>query len=164
MREKIVESLKMVYSAYQCGKTWYQRQQEWRYMVQRLKVFSLSYIMLSIGAKGLQRHTILCCTLSSAITIGARQCYYEKKNIKRLNTKALAIELTPLSTHLTFRWTIPLNSDRVFPAPSGQISATLWQISSTISHFPEGSKYHLILDRRLTIVLYYYFSSCSSIL
>jgi hypothetical protein len=31
-------------------------------------------LILPIGAKGLYRHTMMYCTLSSASTIGARQC------------------------------------------------------------------------------------------
>jgi hypothetical protein len=34
----------------------------------------LLYIILPIGAKGLLRHTVMCCTLSSVNTIGAKQC------------------------------------------------------------------------------------------
>ncbi len=36
-------------------------------------VFFLPDLILPIGAKGLQRNTMMCCTLSSASTIGARQ-------------------------------------------------------------------------------------------
>jgi hypothetical protein len=52
MWEKVGGALKMVYSAYQFAKTWFQYQQEWRYIVfsASLYFFSLSYVILPIGA------------------------------------------------------------------------------------------------------------------
>jgi hypothetical protein len=97
--------------------------------------------MLPIGAKGIQRHTVMCCIFFSASTIGARQCeelhqfpstspinwdQVEEKSLRK--PKMLSIKnfkkskkypaaqhkstyhrLTLLSTHLTFRWAVPLN-------------------------------------------------------
>jgi hypothetical protein len=39
------------------------------YSVLRFTVFSLSYIILQIGAEVLERHTVLCCTHSSISTV-----------------------------------------------------------------------------------------------
>jgi hypothetical protein len=37
-------------------------------------IFCLPDLILPIGAKGLECHTMMCCTLSSTSTIGARKC------------------------------------------------------------------------------------------
>ncbi len=40
-----------------------------------------------------------------------RWCPFKiKNNVQRPNTEALTAWLTPLLTHLSFRWTIPLNN------------------------------------------------------
>jgi hypothetical protein len=56
-----------------------------QYGVLRFTVFSLPYIILPIGAKGLKRHTVMCCTLSSANTLGAKQCTTLHKKLAALH-------------------------------------------------------------------------------
>jgi hypothetical protein len=56
--------------------------------VKHFKVFCLPDLILPIGAKGLQRHTMMCCTLSSANTIGAKQCAALHKQFAALHNSS----------------------------------------------------------------------------
>jgi hypothetical protein len=47
--------------------------------------FFLVYIIIPISAKGLQRHTMMCCTLSSASAFGARQSAALHKHVAALH-------------------------------------------------------------------------------